>query len=59
MSDPELVDSVLATKINAYLGGYSEFCELNDLAKKNNLNETFVKTLKEIAKAGGDPRSCH
>lgn len=55
----ELVDSVLATKINAYLGGYSEFCELNDLAKKNNLNETFVKTLKEIAKAGGDPRSCH
>ncbi|KAH7727374.1 peptide methionine sulfoxide reductase [Aphelenchoides avenae] len=59
LSDAELVDSVLAAKINAYLAGYNDFDELERLSKEHNLDKQLVSEVQAIARAGGDPRACH
>lgn len=60
LSDEEIANGVLATKINAYLAGYQDdFNELNSLAIEYNLSESVIQIVKDIANNGGDPRSCH
>ena len=59
LSDEELVDSTLAAKVNAYLGGYQDFDVLTDLQKQFKLDSNLVNLIRQIAEAGGDPRSCH
>ncbi|CAD5211618.1 unnamed protein product [Bursaphelenchus okinawaensis] len=59
LNDKELVDSVLAAKINAFLAGYDRYDVLNDLAAQHKLEPALVNKIEAIAKAGGDPRSCH
>uniref|UniRef100_A0A915D1T7 peptide-methionine (S)-S-oxide reductase n=1 Tax=Ditylenchus dipsaci TaxID=166011 RepID=A0A915D1T7_9BILA len=59
LSEAEVVNSVLAAKINAYLAGYDNFAELKSLATEYKLNDNLVTVIEEIARAGGDPRACH
>lgn len=59
LSDAELVDSVLAAKVNAFLAGYQKYEVLDELAKEHNLDPALVNKIRAIAEAGGDPRSCH
>lgn len=59
LTDSDLIGSELAAKVNAFLGGYQDFNVLEDLAKQYKLNDNLVKVIREIAEAGGDPRSCH
>ncbi|CAJ0581576.1 unnamed protein product, partial [Mesorhabditis spiculigera] len=59
LTDEELVDSYLATKLNAYLAGYKDFSELDALAKEHNIPTELVESIRRIANEGGDPRNCH
>jgi len=59
LSDPELVDSTLAAKVNAFLAGYDDSEVLHKLADEHSLPPSLVETIKEIVRSGGDPRACH
>uniref|UniRef100_A0AC35GJ43 Peptide-methionine (S)-S-oxide reductase n=1 Tax=Panagrolaimus sp. PS1159 TaxID=55785 RepID=A0AC35GJ43_9BILA len=59
LTNKELVESPLAAKINAYLAGYNNFDVLKKLQIEYKLSDSLTETIEKIARAGGDPRSCH
>lgn len=60
LSDEEVVSSVLATKVNAFLTGYKNFDVLKHLANKYQLDNDVTKLIEDIALAGGvETSSCH
>ena len=59
LSPAEVVDSVLATKINAFLAGYDNYKVLKELESEYKLPHDVTTLVEEIARAGGDPRACH
>ncbi|CAJ0963634.1 unnamed protein product, partial [Mesorhabditis belari] len=59
LDNANLADSYLATKLNAYLAGYTDFTELDQLAAEHKIPEDLITDIKEIANNGGDPRNCH
>ncbi|PAV67030.1 hypothetical protein WR25_18377 [Diploscapter pachys] len=59
LTDEQVADSLLATKLNAYAAGYTDFSELEQLKKEHNLSDELVKKIHDFALAGGDPRNCH
>ncbi|KAE9421353.1 hypothetical protein Angca_007309 [Angiostrongylus cantonensis] len=59
LNDSQVVNSILATKINAYCAGYTDFSELEELKKDHGLSDSLVDRIKKFASAGGDPRACH
>lgn len=59
LSDAELLDTVLAAKLNAYLAGYKDFAELKRLTADHRLSDQLVRAIEAIAIAGGDSRVCH
>uniref|UniRef100_A0A914LIP1 peptide-methionine (S)-S-oxide reductase n=1 Tax=Meloidogyne incognita TaxID=6306 RepID=A0A914LIP1_MELIC len=60
LSNSQLINSTLATKINGYLGGNSkeDFNLLNILQKEYKLSDSLIKKIKEIALKGGIG-NCH
>ncbi|GMT14906.1 hypothetical protein PFISCL1PPCAC_6203 [Pristionchus fissidentatus] len=59
LDDNGIATSEIAAKTNAYLAGFTDFTDLDRLAKELNLSSNLVKVIKDIAERGGDPRSCH
>ncbi|CAD6192172.1 unnamed protein product [Caenorhabditis auriculariae] len=59
VTDGDIAQGVLCTKLNAYAAGYTDFEELELLAKDYELSPSLVQTIKEYALSGGDPRNCH
>ncbi|KAK6735339.1 hypothetical protein RB195_018503 [Necator americanus] len=59
LSDSQVANSILATKMNAFCAGYTNFSELKDLQQEYGLSESFVEKVKKLASSGGDPRACH
>ncbi|VDM59433.1 unnamed protein product [Angiostrongylus costaricensis] len=59
LNDSQVANSILATKINAYCAGYTDFSELEELKKDHGLSDSLVDRIKRFASAGGDPRACH
>uniref|UniRef100_A0A914N7F5 peptide-methionine (S)-S-oxide reductase n=1 Tax=Meloidogyne incognita TaxID=6306 RepID=A0A914N7F5_MELIC len=60
LSNSQLINSTLATKINGYLGGNSkeDFNLLNILQKEYKLSDYLITKIKEIALKGGIG-NCH
>lgn len=60
LSNSQLINSTLATKINGYLGGNSkeDFNLLNILQKEYKLSDSLITKIKEIALKGGIG-NCH
>lgn len=58
--DDEIKTSILATKVNGYLGGASDYSEFPNIAKKYDLSdkeiELIIKLSEEISKSRS---SCH
>ncbi|KAL3994031.1 Peptide methionine sulfoxide reductase family protein [Acanthocheilonema viteae] len=59
LSDEEMVTSLLATKVNAFLAGYKNFDVLKQLADKYRLDDDVIKLIESIAMAGGVAGACH
>ncbi|VDM95710.1 unnamed protein product [Thelazia callipaeda] len=59
LSDEDVVTSMLAAKVNAFLAGFKDFDLLQLLAARNNLDEDVVKAIEAIAISGGDTSACH
>uniref|UniRef100_A0A1I7W7A5 peptide-methionine (S)-S-oxide reductase n=1 Tax=Heterorhabditis bacteriophora TaxID=37862 RepID=A0A1I7W7A5_HETBA len=59
LDDSQVANSVLATKLNAYAAGYTDFSELSDLQNEYQLSQPLVEQIIEYAKFGGDSRACH
>ncbi|GMS84291.1 hypothetical protein PENTCL1PPCAC_6466 [Pristionchus entomophagus] len=59
LTDETIATSEIAAKANAYMAGYTDFTDLDRLAKELNLSADLVKVMREIAERGGDPRACH
>ncbi|KAI1727616.1 peptide methionine sulfoxide reductase domain-containing protein [Ditylenchus destructor] len=59
LSEAEVVDSVLAAKLNAFMAGYDSLEVLKQLAEEYNLPNELTLLIESIARAGGDPRACH
>lgn len=59
LTDQEVVDSTLATKVNAFLAGFDNFDVLKNLAAAYHLSDDTTKLIEEIARSGGVPGACH
>lgn len=59
LNDSEIANSILATKINAYCAGFTDFSDLEELKKEHGLSDSLVNRIKTFAASGGDPRACH
>ncbi|KAI6184133.1 Peptide-methionine (S)-S-oxide reductase [Aphelenchoides bicaudatus] len=59
LSDKEVASSLLATKLNAYMAGYDNYDLLKHLGQEHKLSDSFIEEVEQIARRGGDPRSCH
>lgn len=59
LTDADLVDSTLAAKINAFLGGgFTDFDVLEQLKQEHGLSQTVVSLVERIARQGGIG-NCH
>ncbi|CAG9535030.1 unnamed protein product [Cercopithifilaria johnstoni] len=59
LNDEEVVSSLLATKVNAFLGGYKNFDVLKQLADKYRLDDDVIQLIESIAVKSGDTSACH
>uniref|UniRef100_A0A0R3RS23 peptide-methionine (S)-S-oxide reductase n=1 Tax=Elaeophora elaphi TaxID=1147741 RepID=A0A0R3RS23_9BILA len=59
LNDEEMVSSLLAAKVNAFLAGYKNFDLLKQLAVKYQLDDDVTKLIESIAVTGGDTSACH
>ncbi|VDN90554.1 unnamed protein product [Brugia pahangi] len=59
LSNEEVVSSLLATKVNAFLAGYTNFDLLKQLANQYQLDDDVTKLIESIALTGGDTKACH
>ncbi|MCP9257944.1 Peptide methionine sulfoxide reductase [Dirofilaria immitis] len=59
LNNEQVVNSLLATKVNAFLAGYKNFDVLKQLADQYGLDDDVVKLIEGIAITGGDTSACH
>lgn len=59
MNNEEVVSSLLATKVNAFLAGYKNFDVLKQLANQYRLDDDIIKMIENIAITGGYSSACH
>uniref|UniRef100_A0A914XML3 peptide-methionine (S)-S-oxide reductase n=1 Tax=Plectus sambesii TaxID=2011161 RepID=A0A914XML3_9BILA len=58
LSDKDVVESPLATKLNAFMAGYTDWKVLDALTKEYNIDANTAKVIKEVAQSGG-VADCH
>uniref|UniRef100_A0A8R1TKB9 peptide-methionine (S)-S-oxide reductase n=1 Tax=Onchocerca volvulus TaxID=6282 RepID=A0A8R1TKB9_ONCVO len=59
LNNEEVVSSLLATKVNAFLAGYKNFDVLKQLADQYRLDDDVIKLIESIAITGGYGSVCH
>ncbi|EJW87342.1 peptide methionine sulfoxide reductase [Wuchereria bancrofti] len=59
LNNEEVVSSLLAAKVNAFLAGYTNFDLLKQLANQYQLDNDVTKLIESIALTGGDTSACH